>query len=665
MAQSVSQSKVESFVLDYVRQFQKGAEDPTKPFVGAVPKLLTAPEVATPQQTATSTRLACATIAQAIVSSPGVLVILAQDASYSPACRGLLQNAGDTEKASSAPTAVCLNNDWLHTVPRTSKMAVPAVGERLLIFVGTPGKYLAMCMKSKLQADFDTAYHANRLVVVTKGAIMLPLGSQMQNIFGASDTAVLDAIATAVSAKGAVGWGHGVGTKGSILERAFLHLPKSAAWHVPLGGFGAPEPLAPLPADANPEPEAGFDSFADYVLFENKLKLALPALPVVNYWDTGLLVSIIQGFAVERGASLLTDRDGLAILRDASIGHIISKMHQVTHVQPYCSRRAVFNFFIGDGASRLNTGVETAFHLVESYHAQGFVTLFILNNHKWAIEDNLVNETEQEHVLYNRELYDTLASHPSVTMTNDAAELHATLAELSALQVKYATGAAPPQMRVVVVRGLDAEVPVLLGDIDPIRKSPEMAFMRGALGAFASGCEAPVPLYGCSAFEYIQYLKMFLDETPEGTHYQYVCGRTDIQAAHMCGFDQPEGRCVLFVNDVYGINSLGESLRMVQSGLGGKQLVVFIWHPSLLQAIDNFHLHRPAMVWPNVGPTLAKFYVRKQSDACFLDFDGAVEESVAAFEKAVAAKTPLVVVNMLPEHERNCVSLDIRAKLPK
>merc|ERR1711971_422599 len=125
--------------------------------------------------------------------------------------------------------------------------------------------------------------------------------------------------------------------------------------------------------------------------------------------------------------------------------------------------------------------------------------------------------------------------------------------------------------------------------MDPIRTSPEMRLMRKVLEKFASGCEAKVPLYGCSAFEYIQYLKNFLNDFPEGKLYQYNCGRTDIQAAHMCGYDQPEGKCVLFINDVYGIHSLGESLRMVQSGLGdSKRLLIFVWHPSLLGVIDHF-----------------------------------------------------------------------------
>ena len=135
-----------------------------------------------------------------------------------------------------------------------------------------------------------------------------------------------------------------------------------------------------------------------------------------------------------------------------------------------------------------------------------------------------------------------------------------------------------------------------------------------------------------------------------GKQYQYICGRTDIQAAHMMGFHQPEGKCVLFINDpwqldtttqpmdrfwgqltakksmflivsiglgdgcawldvlycrqfktaaqklsiphggtkdVYGINSLGESLRFLLSGFGGRQVLVMVWHPSVLKALSH------------------------------------------------------------------------------
>jgi len=159
---------------------------------------------------------------------------------------------------------------------------------------------------------------------------------------------------------------------------------------------------------------------------------------------------------------------------------------------------------------------------------------------------------------------------------------------------------------------------------------------------------------------------MFMREMPEAKHYQYVCGRTDIQAAHMCGYEQPEGRCVLFINDVYGVNSLGESLRLVLSGFGGKQLLVMIWHPSLLKVIDHFHLHRPPMVWPSLGPEICKYYVRSENDALFVNFDGSDGSRVLPqVREAIGRGLPLIVVNMLPEQECNYVPLDVRVRAPE
>jgi len=312
----------------------------------------------------------------------------------------------------------------------------------------------------------------------------------------------------------------------------------------------------------------------------------------------------------------------------------------------------------------LNGGVELALHLMEGYKAQSMTTLFIFNNHKWAIEDNLVAETEKEHVLYNKSFYDLVAEHGHVALCENDLELRETVAYLSKKTDLYLQGKAPPGISMVVIRGLDVEMPPVLGDISPIVKSSEMAFMRNVLGKFAEGCQHKIPIYGCSAFEYIQYLHIFMDQMPEGKKFQYVCGRTDIQAAHMCGFAQPEGKCVLFINDVYGINSIGESLRAVLSGFGGKQLLVMIWHPSVVQVMDHFHLHRPPMVWPSLGTELCKYYVRKESDALFVDFEGASSATAVTGKVtgALEAGTPLVCVNVLPEHERDFVSLDIRVK---
>ena len=85
----------------------------------------------------------------------------------------------------------------------------------------------------------------------------------------------------------------------------------------------------------------------------------------------------------------------------------------------------------------------------------------------------------------------------------------------------------------------------------------------------------------------------------------------------MTGMEQPEGKAILFINDVFGINSLGEALRMNQAGFGGKQIIIYIWHPAMLKIADCFTPHRPPLVYPSLGPTLTKFYVRKEADAAY------------------------------------------------
>jgi len=503
-----------------------------------------------------------------------------------------------------------------------------------------------------VRGRFDDAYKENRLVMLCRGVCMLPMGTQEQNVFGVDSEAVFDAVAHAVRERGAIFWGHGPGTKANLMQKAFGY-PSAEKMPAPLtftGDVGSGE--------------NSFDNMVQYIKYLNQVKMAKPSLPVTNWFDTGLLVSVLQGAIAESGVSMLTDGDGLAMLRDASIGHIISKLNQIIAVEPYSTTKGVYNFFIGDGACRLNGGVELALHLMEGYKARSMTTLFIFNNHKWAIEDNLVADAEKEHVLYNEDFYNLLSSHGRVAVCANELELREVVTFMSKKTELYLKGEAEPGLTMVVIRGLDVTLPPVLGDIDPILKSPEMAFMRKVLGKFAEGCNHKVPLYGCSAFEYIQYLHLFMEKMPEGQKYQYICGRTDIQAAHMCGFKQAEGKCVLFINDVYGINSLGESLRQVLSGFGGKQLLVMIWHPSLMQLMDHFHLHRPPLVWPSLGQTLAKYYVRKEADALFVDFEGATSADYVTEKvtKALGSGTPLVCVNVLPEQERDYVSLDIRAK---
>jgi len=480
---------------------------------------------------------------------------------------------------------------------------------------------------------------------------MLPLGTQEENIFGINAEEVVDAVADAVRAKGGLHWGHGPGTKAEILQKSF-------------GYASATQAAVPLDFSEDTEGHVvGFDYLVEYTRYLNTVKLAAPELKVVQYYDAGLSVSVLMGCIAEQGVSLLLDGDGLAMLRDASIGHIISKLNQLMMVSSYSREKAVYNFYIGDGACRLNGGTELALHLIEGYEAVSLITLFIFNNECWAIEDNLVQGKESEHALYNSDFYGLVAEHGRCCVCDNDLELRETVWYLSQKTQDYLEGKAKPGLSVVIIRGLGVDIPPMIGDVTQIHKSNEMRFMRKVLGDFADDCKGLVPLYGCSAFEYIQFLHVFLQEMPEGKRYQYVCGRTDIQAAHMCGFEQPEGKCVLFINDVFGVNSLGESLRSVLSGFGGRQLLVMIWHPTLLKVVDHFHCHRPPMVWPSLGPALCKFYVRSERDAFFAEFEGDVHSPVVAqVSEAIARRTPLVVVNVLPEQECNYISLDVRLK---
>jgi len=648
---SKAEKKMERLAKEYQRDFAKGIVADDEPFMAAAPRLLREPDIATKLEADRNTAVVKRSLRRLIEAAEGVHVVAGQDSGVSLDMKDFLEACSEEADAKGQPLVASMGVDWLHSLPFTKIPPRPDTEGRLLIYIGTPGKYLSMCMRSQ-RGRWDTAFEDNQLVVLCKGVCMLPLGTQEQNVYGVKSNEVLKVIVESVKAKGVVVWGHGPGSKAEMLGKAY--------------GGAVP---GPVPSPLQFAGEAGgsarnFDYLVEYVKYCNLVKMAQPQMPVCNWYDTGLLVSVLQGSLCERQVSQLTDRDGLTMLRDASIGHIISKMNQMLCVEPFSATRAVYNFWIGDGACRLNGGVESALHLMEGYKAQSMTTLWIFNNHKWAIEDNLVADCEEEHRLYNTDFYNILMNHKNVAVCANALELRQVVSYLTRRIDGYLRRECEPSFSLVVIRGLDVTLPPVLGDLEPIMKSPEMAFMRRVLGRFADGCNHRVPLYGCSAFEYIQYLHVFLENMPEGPKYQYVCGRTDIQAAHMCGYQQPDGKCVLFINDVYGVNSLGESLRAVLSGFGGKQLLIFIWHPSLVKVIDHFHLHRPPLVWPNLGPMLAKFYVRSENDALFTDFEGRSDFEVVTrrVEEAVDANMPLICVTMLPEQERDFVNLDIRAK---
>jgi alcohol dehydrogenase, propanol-preferring len=628
-----------------------GVADSDKPFVGAKPFLMQKPRMATPMESARATKIAIRVVRERIARAPSVQIQIGEDARHMRPIEELLKESSDMQgDIDRSNTLICMARDWLNTFPWTKNPERKHIHGSLLIYIGTPSKYLSMCLRSN-RGRFDSAYADNRLIILCRGACMLPLGTQEQNLFGVHTDEVIDAIIDAARTRGDLAWSHGAGTKAFMLQQAM--------------GFGGSQELPPPETFAtdNSADLVKFDYLVRYQKYLNEVKMARPNLPLINFYDTGLTVSVLMGAMAVAGVSQLMDSDGLAMIRDASIGHIISKLNQLVMVQTLAQHKAVYNFWIGDGACRLNGGMEVAFHLMEDYSSESMITLFVFNNYNWAIEDNLVADTMEQHTLCNAAFYNMLSEHENVCLCENDLELREAISYLTRKTDEYVKGKVRGSFNIVVVRGLDMDLPPVIGDIDPIRNSPEMAFMRRVLGHFADGCKKQVPLYGCSAFEYVQFLDIFLKEYPEGKRYQYVCGRTDIQAAHMCGYHQPEGKCVLFINDVYGINSLGESLRMLLNSFSGKQLLLMIWHPSLIKVIDHFHLHRPPLVWPSIGPELCKYYVRNESDAMFTNFAGEDDGLVALqVESAFAKKTPLVVVNMLPEQERDYLSLDIRVQ---
>eukprot|EP00405_Crypthecodinium_cohnii_P019442 CAMPEP_0206482898 /NCGR_PEP_ID=MMETSP0324_2-20121206/39120_1 /ASSEMBLY_ACC=CAM_ASM_000836 /TAXON_ID=2866 /ORGANISM="Crypthecodinium cohnii, Strain Seligo" /LENGTH=522 /DNA_ID=CAMNT_0053960877 /DNA_START=67 /DNA_END=1632 /DNA_ORIENTATION=- len=482
---------------EYIEQYAAGKAVEDKPFVGAQPLLLKKPQIATIEETERYTAVACRTLEKLIEASPGVHLRVGDDAKQSKEARALLEACCDHDiDKDNAPLLVSVARDAMHTIPLTEFPPSAVTGKRLLIYIGTPSRYLSMCIKSQ-RGRFDKAYGEDRLVILCRGVCMLPLGSQEQNIFGVDETAVLKTICRAVKSKGPICWGHGHNSKARLLT-ALYGYPQSQALPAPLSY-----------STATSEGMHTMDYLVDYVKYMNQVQIAHPYENVKNWYDTGLLVSVLTGSCAAAGISILTDSDGLGMLRDASIGHIISKLNQMITVEPYSTTRGVYNFWIGDGACRLNGGVELTMHLMESYKAKSMTTLFIFNNEKWAIEDNLVAGTFEEHHLYNKGFYELLSQHDNVIMCSNDAELRETMVLMSQRVDKYMKGQLEGSLNIVVIRGCEVNLPPVLGDIEPIKKSSEMTMMCNIMGKFAEGCQHKIPIYGCSAFEYIQYLHIF------------------------------------------------------------------------------------------------------------------------------------------------------------
>lgn len=294
--------------------------------------------------------------------------------------------------------------------------------------------------------------------------------------------------------------------------------------------------------------------------------------------------------------------------------------------------------------------------------------MFVFHNEYWAVEDNLVGGHEEEHKLHNAGFYSLLARHPQSTVCKTAATLAAKFEQLTA---KYEAYMCSPNdtkwkgnhIELIIVESMkDIPLPPpMFGNLDAIKDSDEMSVFKQVLAHFSKDTKELIPIYGCSAFEYIQYLDTFLAEASElSKKYEYCCAKTDIQAAQLCGFDQPEGKCIMMINDVYGIHALGESLRATMQKVGKHQLIIFIWHPMLEGVMDLFTVHRPQLVWPSVGPHYAKYFVNNEKDFMSWELCGNdASEVMAALDRG----TKLTVINMIPEHERNFISMDTRVSI--
>eukprot|EP00811_Abedinium_folium_P035394 NODE_818_length_2748_cov_10.223960.p1 GENE.NODE_818_length_2748_cov_10.223960~~NODE_818_length_2748_cov_10.223960.p1 ORF type:complete len:721 (-),score=147.20 NODE_818_length_2748_cov_10.223960:453-2615(-) len=605
------------------------------------PKFLTEPDVVTEEEKEERTATVSKMLQEQINIVPRVLVVLGEDVAQHAGWQQILESSSDEPGVTGAPVTLAMGEDWLHTIPRLESSKVPACDGQFVIYIGTPGKHLSLCIDEQLTKSFDETYLQGRLAILCQGCVLLSwIDTHNKIVYGVSTTELSKVVADAVKNKGPIAWGHNMGTKSDLLKKAF------PAPSLPPATAVAPERELPSTLDAltGSGELICFDYLAQYVEYLNALKLARPELPVTNWYDTGLLVSVTMREIASRGTSLLTDHDGLMMLRDASIGHTMSKLIQVTAVEPLKSRRGVYSFFIGDGACRMNGGMELACHLNEGYDFASMITIFVYNNGVWAIEDNLVDAIEVEHQLCNFAFYNLLGEHANFTICDSNVELKMTLERLTEKINVYVRGEEGAELNVIVIRGVNVTLEPILGDISVIAGSSKLAFMKDVMGFFAQGCQHKVPIYGCSAFEYIQFLHYFLNRTSEGKMYQYICGRTDIQAAHLCGFRQVERKCCLFINDIFGLNSLGESLRSVLASFSVNQVIIFIWHPTCGNVMDLFALHRPPMVWPSMGPHFAQFYARSQSEMRLFEFTGELMPSVML---AIQEKIPTIVINMM------------------
>jgi len=214
---------------DIVREYiqESSIEVTTKPFIGAQPKLLKKPEILDAEEVDKRSRIACRMLAQRVEMASKVVVVLGEDARCNAAWKDVLYAAKDD--ISDASTFVALGTSWLQTLPRLNPV-MPLweqhVDKSLLIYIGTPGKYLHVCTRSTLTQQFDSAFAENRLVVICRGGCMLPVGTQVENIYGTDYRTLVDHVAHLTQKRGSVSWDMALTASLNFLGFRILNLPK-------------------------------------------------------------------------------------------------------------------------------------------------------------------------------------------------------------------------------------------------------------------------------------------------------------------------------------------------------------------------------------------------------------------------------------------------------
>ena len=264
--------------------------------------------------------------------------------------------------------------------------------KRMTIALGHPSYYICMITNLKYPEVFEELFNENSLAVVaSNNAVILPIGNQIELIVGVDSHKIVAGIREyLLAADQTIEWSHGVGTKNKLLRRLFPHKFGDAFDTV---GSPLPKPLqweTDFDHDSESTLERSFNHFDTYFRYMNQLKTSRPKGTILNYFDVGLTVSLVEAHIAASGNSLLVNNENWDTQNEGSIGHTMSKMYQLTKVTAYRNKPAIYNFYIGDGACRLNGGLELLFDMINKAHDKDdfkpILNLFVFHNGIWGIE---------------------------------------------------------------------------------------------------------------------------------------------------------------------------------------------------------------------------------------------------------------------------------------